>query len=132
MRILIVDDATTARIFAERYLNNIGFHDAEFIHAVDGEEGLEKAREKVPDFILTDLIMPVMDGEELLKELKADPALQHIPVLVMTSAGNDARIGSLLGMGASNVLAKPFSSSELYKAVKEVVDGMEEDDEWGE
>ncbi len=132
MRILIVDDTSTARAFAERYLKNIGFHDAEFTHAVDGQDGLDKARENRPDLILSDLIMPVMDGEEFLKSLKADPAFQHIPVIIMTSAGNDARIDSLVGMGASSVLPKPFSSSELYEVIKEVVEGMEAGDEWGE
>ncbi|PLX47539.1 MAG: response regulator [Desulfobulbaceae bacterium] len=132
LRILIVDDATTARIFAQKCLANIGFHDADFVQAVHGRDALAKIREMPPDLILTDLMMPEMDGESLLREIKADPALQHIPVLVVSSAGNIARKDALLAMGALNVVAKPFSTAELFDVLKAFLKDEEEDDGWGE
>ncbi len=130
MRILIVDDTTTARIFAQKCLANIGLHDAEFIQAVHGIDALQKIRESPPDLILTDLMMPEMDGETLLKELKADPDLQAIPVLVVSSAGNMARKDALLAMGALDVLPKPFSTTEIYDVLKSFLEEEEGDDGW--
>ncbi len=132
MRILIVDDTTTARIFAKKCLTNIGLHDAEFMQAVHGIDALEKIRETPPDLILTDLMMPEMDGETFLKTLKEDPDLQHIPVLVVSSAGNMARRDALLAMGALDVLPKPFSTTEIYDVLKSFVQAEEDDDGWGE
>ncbi len=132
MRILIVDDTTTARIFAQKCLANIGFHDAVFVQAVHGLDALQKTREMPPDLILTDLMMPEMDGETFLQELKADPALQHIPVLVVSSAGNLARKDILLAMGALDVLPKPFSTTQLYDVLKIFLEEGEGDDGWGE
>lgn len=132
LRILIVDDATTARLFAQKCLANIGFHDADFVQAVHGRDALVKIREMPPDLILTDLMMPEMDGESLLREIKADPSLQHIPVVVVSSAGNIARKDALLTMGALNVVAKPFSTAELFDVLKTFLKEEDEDDGWGE
>jgi len=130
MRILLVDDTMTARIFAKKCLKGIGFHDAEFIQAKNGMDALEKlAQGPAVDLILTDLMMPEMDGEELLKELKGNPAWQEIPVIVVSSAGNMARKESLLALGAKNVLGKPFSTTEMYEIVKDFLD-EEDEDEW--
>ncbi len=132
MRILIVDDTSTARIFAKKCLANIGFHDADFVQAEHGLDALEKIRESPPDLILTDLMMPEMDGETFLKTLKADPDLQHLPVLVVSSAGNIARKDALLAMGALDVLPKPFSTTEIYDVLKDFLEEEEDDDGWGE
>ncbi|MBU0680944.1 MAG: response regulator [Proteobacteria bacterium] len=132
MRILIVDDTTTARVFAQKCLANIGLHDAEFIQAVHGLDALKKIRENPPDLILTDLIMPEMDGETLLKELKNDADLNHIPVLVVSSAANVARKDALMAMGALDVLPKPFSTTEIYNVLKIFLEPKEGSDAWGE
>jgi two-component system chemotaxis response regulator CheY len=73
-----------------------------------------------------------MDGETFLKTLKADPDLQHLPVVVVSSAGNIARKEALLAMGALDVLAKPFSTSEIYDVLKGFLEEEEDDDGWGE
>lgn len=132
LRILLVDDTSTARIFAKKCLTNIGLHDAEFIQAKNGIEALAAARQSPPDLILTDLMMPEMDGEALLRELKADAGLRHVPVLVVSSAGNVARKDALLAMGALDVLPKPFSTAEIYDVLKDFLEKKEGDDEWGE
>lgn len=130
MRILIVDDTNTARIFAQKCLANVGFNDAEFSQAKHGIDALEKIRKNPPDLILTDLMMPEMDGESLLKELKADPDLKHIPVLVVSSAGNMARKDALLALGALDVLPKPFSTTEIYNVLQSFLEEGEDEDGW--
>jgi two-component system chemotaxis response regulator CheY len=133
MRILIVDDTTTARIFAQKCLANIGFHDAEFMQAGHGIEALAKIRACPPDLILSDLMMPEMDGETFLKILKAEPDLQDIPVLIVSSAGNPAHRETLLAMGALDVLPKPFSTTEIYEVLKGFLNEEEEDEDgWGD
>lgn len=132
MKILIVDDTTTARIFAKKCLMGIGFHDADFIQAKQGIEALEKLKEHQVDLILTDLMMPEMDGETLLTQIKMTENLQHIPVLVVSSAGNMARRNLLMEMGAMDVLPKPFSTSEMFDVLKDFLEDEEDDDEWGD
>ncbi len=130
MRILLVDDTLTARIFAKKCLMGIGFHDAEFIQAKHGVDALEKLAEGPVDLILTDLMMPEMDGETLLQEIKANPDLQDIPVIVVSSVGNMARKDALIEMGAQEVLGKPFSTTEIYDVLKGFLDEEDDDDEW--
>ena len=132
MKILIVDDTTTARIFAKKCLMGIGFHDAEFIQAIHGIDAMEKLSEHKVDLILTDLMMPEMDGETLLTQIKMTEELQDIPVVVVSSASNDARRTLLMEMGARDVLAKPFSTSEIYEVLKDFLEEEEENDDWGE
>ncbi len=72
-RIAIVDDSATARLFIRRCLEIIGFFEADFIEAENGKDALTKIREEQPDLLITDLNMPLMDGETLLKWLKTSP-----------------------------------------------------------
>ena len=132
MKILIVDDATTARIFAKKCLTGIGFHDAEFIQAKHGIEALEKLKEHDIDLVLTDLMMPEMDGETLLTQIKMTEQFQDIPVVIISSAGNMARKDILMEMGAKGVLPKPFSTSEMFEILKEFLEEEEDDDDWGD
>ncbi len=133
MKILIVDDTTTARIFAKKCLMGIGFHDAEFIQAKHGLDALEKLKDNTVDLILTDLMMPEMDGETLLTQIKMTEEWQDIPVLVVSSAGNMARRDLLMEMGAMDVLPKPFSTSEMFEVLKDFLEeDEEEDDDWGD
>ena len=130
MKILIVDDATTARIFARKCLTGIGFHNAEFIQAKHGLEALEKLKENDIDLVLTDLMMPEMDGETLLTQIKMTEQFQDIPVVIVSSTGNMARKNLLIEMGAKDVLPKPFSTSEMFKVLKEFLE-KDNEEEWG-
>lgn len=131
MNILIVDDTATARMFAKKCLTQVGFHDANFIMAKNGLEALAKLRSEEVDLILTDLMMPEMDGEELLMAIKQDEKFMEIPVVIVSSAGNKAKEELLLGMGALKVLTKPFSATEIFDILKTFLDEEEDDDdEW--
>ena len=113
MRIVVADDSQTARMFIQRCLQIIGFQDVEFVEAENGKEALAALKEAATDLLITDLNMPVMDGETLLKWVKGNPRLTDIPVLVVTSAGNPAKEQQLAELGALSVLNKPVNPAML-------------------
>ncbi|MDH5298836.1 MAG: response regulator [Desulfobulbaceae bacterium] len=126
IRIAIVDDSGCARMFIQKCLEIIGLKDATFIEAANGKEALEKMKETPVDLLITDLSMPVMDGEALLKWVKGSPELKELPVLVISSAGNPAREEKLLALGAMAVLAKPISPVTLLHTLEPFLDAKEE------
>lgn len=121
-RIIIADDSTTARMFIKRCLQIIGLGDAEIIEAEHGKEALAAAKAQKVDLLLTDLNMPVMDGETLVKWVKASPKLCDLPVIVITSAGNPAKEAHLLALGAHRVLNKPVSPPVMMEALADFLD----------
>lgn len=121
-RIIIADDSDTARMFIKRCLQIIGFEEAEIIEAKHGKEALAAAKAQPVDLLLTDLNMPVMDGETLVKWIKASPKLCDLPVIVITSAGNPAKEAQLLELGAHRVLNKPVSPPVMMDALAEFLD----------
>ena len=121
-RIIIADDSTTARMFIKRCLQIIGLGDVEIIEAEHGEEALAAAKAQPADLLLTDLNMPVMDGETLVKWVKASPKLGDLPIIVITSAGNPAKEAQLLELGAHRVLNKPVSPPVMMEALADFMD----------
>ena len=121
-RIIIADDSTTARMFIKRCLQIIGLGDAEIIEAEHGKEALAAAKAQPVDLLLTDLNMPVMDGETLVKWVKASPKLGDLPIIVITSAGNPAKEAQLLELGAYRVLNKPVSPPVMMEALADFID----------
>ena len=121
-RIIVADDSTTARMFIKRCLQIIGLGDAEIIEAEHGKEALAAAKAQEVDLLLTDLNMPVMDGETLIKWVKASPKLGDLPIIVITSAGNPAKEAQLLELGAHRVLNKPVSPPMMMDALADFLD----------
>ena len=121
-RIIIADDSATARMFIKRCLQIVGLGDAEFVEAEDGKQALEAAKAQLADLLLTDLNMPVMDGQTLIKWVKASPKLCDMPIIVITSAGNPAKEAQLLELGAYRVLNKPVSPPMMMDALAEFLD----------
>ena len=121
-RIAVVDDSGTARMFVRRCLEAIGFGEAEFFEADNGKPVIDEAKKNRFDLIVTDLTMPEMDGEALLKRIKASPKNTETPVLVITSAGNKAKEEELIKNGALGVLAKPFSPADLYNILQPLME----------
>ena len=96
--------------------------DYQVVGAIGGAEGLRQAREHKPDVILLDLMMPGMDGWEVFKQLKSDPATQHVPVVVVTARSEG--IDKLLGLHIAKVddyITKPFGPNELLASVNRVL-----------
>jgi len=121
-RIVIADDSATARMFIKRCLQIIGLGDAEMVEAEQGKEALTAAKAAPTDLLLTDLNMPIMDGETLLKWVKASPKLMDMPVVIITSAGNPAKEQELLKLGALKVINKPISPPALMEALSDFIE----------
>jgi PAS domain S-box-containing protein len=107
--ILIVEDHPQMRQFLSEQLSS----QYQVVEAANGQEGLALARQVHPDLILTDMMMPIMSGDEMLVTLRADPACATIPVIVLSARGNEEQRLSMLRAGAQDYLVKPFSSEEL-------------------
>ncbi|WP_373735926.1 response regulator transcription factor, partial [Bacteroides heparinolyticus] len=88
----------------------------------DGEEGLEKANEFIPDLIITDLMMPQKDGYELCREVRKSELLNHIPIIIVTAKNNDSDRIEGLDAGADAYLQKPFNPDELHIHVQHLLE----------
>lgn len=120
-RIVIADDSGTARMMIRRCLEIIGLSEAQFAEAENGKEALALVKKEPADLLVTDLNMPIMDGEALLKWVKASPRLFDMPVLVITSAGNPAIAENLLEIGAFAVVNKPINPAKLNEVLADFV-----------
>src|SRR4051812_13099971 len=104
-RILVVEDQEDNRQILRDLLANAGF---EMIEAEDGEQALIKVREK-PDLILMDIQLPLLDGYEATRRIKADPELKHIPIIVVTSYALSGDEDKARAAGCDAYVAKPYS-----------------------
>jgi two-component system, cell cycle response regulator DivK len=115
-RILVVEDQDDNRRIIRDLLSSVGY---EIIEAVDGAAGVELAGRERPDLILMDIQLPVLDGYEATRRLKADPELRAIPVVVVTSyalSGDDAKAKAA---GCDAYVAKPFSPRALLGTIRQ-------------
>ncbi len=116
-KVLIVEDNADVRAYIASII-----HDYNILEACSGEEGLQIAFRKNPDLIITDVMMPGMDGMELCRLLKQDLEISHIPVIMLTARADlDDKVEGL-GLGADDYIAKPFEARELRLRVRNVLD----------
>jgi two-component system chemotaxis response regulator CheY len=118
MSIVIVDDSKTARFLIRQYVEMAGFDEAEFIEAANGREALAVVTDKAPGLVISDFKMPEMDGLELLCRIKENPAFRDLPVVMITSFANQAKIEELRASGAFAVLQKPVTPELLHKVLR--------------
>ena len=118
--ILIVDDEPKNMTLLRDLLQVSGY---KTIEATDGKQGVELARVKKPDLILMDVQMPVMDGLDATRVLKAEAATRNIPVLALTSYAMKGDEGRILEAGCDGYLAKPYNIQELLKEVAKYLSG---------
>jgi DNA-binding response OmpR family regulator len=116
-KILAVDDEPSIRRLVEVNLQRAGYA---ITTAPDGQAALSQIARERPDMVLLDVMMPRMDGFELLRRLKADPATAGIPVLMLTARAQDADVFRGLQSGADFYLTKPFNPQELLIWVQRV------------
>ncbi len=116
--VLIVEDNTDLRSYIREFLGtDFAVHEAE-----DGKEGYDLAIEMVPDIVLSDLMMPKMDGMELCRALKQDVRTSHVPIILLTArAGTESKIEGL-ETGADDYVTKPFDSKELMARVRNLIE----------
>jgi len=120
--ILAVDDSGSLRQMVAFSLKAAGY---QVIEAVDGQDGLEKARNQVVDLVLTDQNMPRMDGLTLIKSLRALATYQRVPILMLTTESSDDMKAKGRAAGANGWLVKPFDPQKLTEVVKKsLVDHM--------
>jgi two-component system chemotaxis response regulator CheY len=119
-RLMIVDDSPVMRSFVRRTLLIAGLEMESCAEAANGAEALEKLGGAGVDLILTDINMPVLDGEGLLRALQADPELKLIPVVVVSTDSTDQRVDALMGLGARGYVKKPFHPEKLSEVLSDI------------
>src|SRR5829696_1016914 len=122
-KILAVDDERHIVRLVEVNLQRAGY---EVVTAYDGREALEKVKSENPDLVVLDVMMPYMDGFEVLKNLKGDPTTAEIPVIMLTAKAQDADVFRGWQSGVDCYLTKPFNPMELIAFVKRIFKSLEE------
>jgi len=117
-KILVVDDEVYILHILDFSLGAEGF---DVVTANNGEMAITKAKQEKPNLIVLDIMMPVLDGYETLKRLKADQDTKDIPVILLTAKGRDVdkRLG--FEVGATDYIVKPFSPSRLIERIEEII-----------
>ncbi|HNY98076.1 MAG TPA: response regulator [Candidatus Pacearchaeota archaeon] len=118
-KLLVIEDDSFLRELIVKKLINEGFEVSE---GVDGEEGLKKAQEGGMNMILLDLILPGIDGFEVLKRVKEDPKINSVPVIILSNLGQKEDIERGLKLGATDFLIKAhFTPAEIIEKIKSVL-----------
>ncbi len=124
MRILIIDDDENIRKLVSFNLTMDGH---EILQAVNGKDGLKKAKKEIPDLILLDVMMPVMDGIETCKRLKKESKTQNIPIFMLSAKGQMRDLDEAFDAGADNYITKPFEVEKLNDVITFKLSKMRKD-----
>lgn len=122
MRILIVDDFSTMRRIVKNLLGDLGFTNT--AEAEDGNSALVALRSGPFDFVVTDWNMPGMTGIELLKAIRADDKLKHLPVLMVTAEAKREQIIEAAQSGVNGYIIKPFTAQTLEEKLGKIFERM--------
>ena len=116
-RILVVDDTAQNRRLMEAVLSPQGY---DLLSAASGREALDLVAAEPADLVLLDIVMPEMDGYEVCRTLRADPATQMLPIIMLTSSGDQDKVGAI-DAGADDFIARPFDPHELLARVRSLL-----------
>jgi DNA-binding response OmpR family regulator len=119
-KILIADDEPNIVISLEFLMKREGF---QVLIAKDGEEAVQCIRREHPDLVLLDVMMPRRTGFEVCQEVRADPELAGLRILMLTAKGRDTEVAKGLALGADAYMTKPFSTKELVEKVRSMLGG---------
>lgn len=122
LKFLVVDDFSTMRRIVRNLLKELGYINAD--EAEDGAAALQKLKGGGFDFVVTDWNMPNMDGLQLLQAVRADPALQHLPVLMITAEAKKENIIAAAQAGASGYIVKPFTAATLGEKLAKIFEKL--------
>jgi len=120
-RVLVVDDSPVMRSFIRRVMTLSGFDLGECLEAGNGEEALAQLNAHRVDVILTDINMPKMNGEELMRRLCADGILKTTPAVVISTDATNERILRMISLGAEGYMSKPFTPEALREELERVI-----------
>ena len=113
--ILVADDHVDVRFMVHSVLRRSGF---EVELAANGEEALTRARERLPELVILDIMMPLMSGLEVLVQLRGSPATRAIPVILLTAKSLGEEATAAFDLGANYYIAKPFEADQLLSGVR--------------
>ncbi|HEY9192104.1 MAG TPA: chemotaxis response regulator CheY [Methyloversatilis sp.] len=122
MKFLVVDDFSTMRRIVRNLLKELGFTNVD--EAEDGVVALQKLRASEFDFVVSDWNMPNMTGIELLRAMRADAALKHLPLLMITAEAKKENIIEAAQAGASGYIVKPFTAATLSEKLTKIFEKM--------
>lgn len=123
IKILVVDDFPTMRRIIKNLLKDLGYDNVD--EAEDGVMGLERLRNGTFDFVVSDWNMPNMDGLVMLKEIRADPALATLPVLMVTAEAKKENIIAAAQAGANGYVVKPFTAATLEEKLNKIFEKID-------
>jgi len=123
MKFLVVDDFSTMRRIVRNLLKELGF--SNITEAEDGVDALRKLRADKYDFVVSDWNMPNMTGIDLLREIRKDDALKHLPVLMVTAEAKKENIIEAAQAGASGYVVKPFTATTLDEKLQKIFSTMQ-------
>jgi len=112
--VIYVEDEPAVQRLVAFWLEDAGFT---VLLAGDGAAGMELIRSALPDLVVTDALMPVLTGDELVEQLQNDPDLRHIPIIMATAAASPLRIRRMLSLGCKAVVPKPMDEESFLDAV---------------
>ena len=124
LRILVVDDFSTMRRIVRQLLKELGFTEIE--EAEDGAMALSRLQSEPFDFVISDWNMPNMPGIDLLRAIRADEKLKHLPVLMITAEARKENIIEAAQAGASGYIVKPFTAATLDEKLKKIFKTLEQ------
>lgn len=122
MKILVVDDFPTMRRIVKNLLKDLGFENVD--EAEDGAQALEKLRNGGFEFVVSDWNMPNMDGLTMLQQVRADPNLSSIPVLMVTAEAKKENIIAAAQAGANGYVVKPFTAATLEEKLNKIFEKL--------
>ncbi|WP_293446505.1 chemotaxis response regulator CheY [Persephonella sp.] len=122
IRILVVDDMATMRRIIKGLLEQLGFKNID--EAEDGKVALQKLKTGKYDFVVTDWNMPNMTGLELVQEIRKDPELKHLPVLMVTAEAKKENVLLAIKAGVNNYIVKPFTAEVLKEKIEKIFSAM--------
>ncbi len=118
IKILVVDDMSTMRRIIKTILNQLGYTNID--EAENGKQALAKLKKEKFDFVITDWNMPEMDGLSLVKAIRSDDELKHLPVLMVTAEAKKENVMEALKAGVNNYIVKPFTPEVLKEKMEKI------------
>ena len=122
MKVLVVDDFSTMRRIVKNLLKQLGFENID--EAEDGAQAYTKMKEGGYGFVVTDWNMPNMDGLDLLKKVRSDPAIKDTPMLMVTAEAEKEKVITAIQAGVNNYIVKPFTGEVLKEKMDKIFERL--------